>query len=101
MYDYSLTADKDYQLIGGTFGITNLGDMPDDLFQQLSSAFLGFCSTIPYDTSNTDTVKPWLELVLPEAGIDGEKTVVFGDAQFTVYNSGSSAWLEIDKFTED
>ena len=67
--------------------ITNIGEMPDDLFAQLSTAFLGFSSTMPYDSSNVEAVRPWLELSLPNAGTDGE-TIVFGDARFTIYNTG-------------
>ena len=99
-YDYSLTADEDYQLISGTLGVTNSGDLPEDLFQQVAAAFLGFCSTMPYDSSNSSAVRPWLEASLPDAGTEGA-TIAFGDAQFTVYNTGFSAWLQIAKFVEE
>ena len=69
--------------------------MPDDLFAQLSTAFLRFSSTMPYDSSNVEAVRPWLELSLPDAGTDGE-TIVFGDARFTIYNTGRAAWLFIE-----
>ena len=80
--DYSLTADSERQLISGSFGISWLANGNNDDFVSAAKTYLGFAATIPYDTSDSDTVKAWVSDNIPSVADGDSVTTTVGDATF-------------------
>ena len=103
-YDYSLTMDSEYQIISASFGVTN-NNATSDEFTDIGKLYLGFCSTMPYEASDTTQARSWLEDNI-EAAKDGEKpSIIIGDAQFELFGTDcgdgfGNLWMYISKVSE-
>lgn len=105
-YNYSLTMDSDFQIIGASFGITN-DSAPDEIFVSLAALYLSFSATMPYEAAVPEDAKAWVEESIVEFSAENEEeiTITIGDAKFelfgTVTGDGfSSFWMDIRKVTE-
>lgn len=98
--DYSLTIDADYQIISATFGINWAAYMDNTDFVSSAKTYLGFAATIPYDTSDSNSAKTWVQENIPSVA-DGESvSSTFGDAKYELYGTSTngnytSFWLDI------
>lgn len=103
-YDYSLTLDSNFQVIGASFGISNDG-AEEDAYQTLAALYLGFCATMPYDKSDTEAAKQFVLDNIYEISAENSAELVIGDAKFELrgikagYHFGQ-CWLDISKITE-
>lgn len=100
-YDYSLTMDSEFQIIGASFGITNDGVSNTD-FIRLAKLYLGFCATMPYDASDSSQVRNWVESNIEAVGNGESAFITVGDAKFELYGTASgdgfgSIWMDISK----
>ena len=97
IYDYSITMDKDEEIISASFGVSSTsGSTAESLFYAADLYFYAL-AIMPYDTANEDTVVTWFEETLPNATTDGDSISV-GDATFTLYGSPYSMyWVDISK----
>lgn len=103
-FDYSITADSDYEIIGASFGITDArGTISNETFIALAQNYLGYVSTVPYDTSDSETTRAWVEEQIPVvADAEGESSLTVGDVEFTLYGIPSGGpynvfWLDFEK----
>lgn len=103
-YDYSLTLDSSFQVIGASFGISNDGAEEDD-YQTLAALYLGFCATMPYDESDAEAARQFVLDNIYEISAENSAELVIGDAKFELrglkagYHFGQ-CWLDVSKFSE-
>lgn len=89
-YDYALTMDGDYQIIGATFGIWNDGLISNDDFISAAKTYLGYCATTPYGSADASTARPWAE-DNSTAAIGGDEVfTTIGDAKFELSGAESN-----------
>ena len=95
--DYSITSSYDFTVKSATFTIANTQNASTSSFYKLASSFLGYCSTIPYDSAQPEKAKKWIEDNISGASNSGKSiTCTIGDAKFALYGNGSgSRMLEI------
>lgn len=103
-YDYSLTLDSNFQVIGASFGISN-ESAEEDAYQALAAIYLGFCATMPYDASDTAAAKQFILDNIYEISANNSAELVIGDAKFELYGLKAGYhfgqyWLDISKITE-
>lgn len=100
-YDYSLTMDSEFQIIGASFGITNDSASNTD-FIEIAKLYLGFCATMPYDASDPSHVRNWAESNIEAVGNGERAFITVGDAKFELYGTAfgdgfGSIWMDISK----
>lgn len=101
-FDYSITADIDYEIIGAVIGITN-STIPEDAFVSLAQNYLGYVSTVPYDTADPETTRTWIEEQIPTvADLEDGNSLTVGGVTFELYGTPigdtyGSFWLDIHK----
>lgn len=100
-YDYSLTLDSKFQIIGASFGISNQ-DAKVDVYTDIATQYLGFCATMPYDKSSTEEAKSFIEDNLADISANNSAEIVIGDAKFELHglkagNYFGEYWLDISK----
>lgn len=101
-YEYSLTMDSDFQIIGASFGITNDGASRED-FITIASLYLGFSATMPYNAASSSEAKAWVEEKIGALPCEDELTTTIGDAKFELFSSDiidneiGSIWMDIRK----
>lgn len=95
--DYSIIASYDFTVKSATFTITNTKNKSQSSFYKLAASFLGYCSTMPYDSAQPEKAKKWIENNISAASKSGKPiTCTLGDAKFVLYGNGSSSrMLEI------
>lgn len=103
-YDYSLTLDSNFQVIGASFGISN-NSAEEDAYQALAAIYLGFCATMPYDKSDAESAKQFVLDNLYEIDAKNNAETVIGDAKFELYGLKAGYhfgqyWLDISKVDE-
>lgn len=85
--DYSITADTEFQIVGGTFGISWSANGENSDFVSSAQIYLGFVSSIPYDEADTASAKQWVLDNVPSVA-DGEScSTTIGDAKFELYGT--------------
>ena len=92
-YDYSISLDDDYEVIGASIGLASAGANDTDLFYAADLYFYGVAVAM-LDGSDKDTLISWLETTLPQAA-DGKSSIVLGGAIFEVYCTGSMYFMDI------
>lgn len=100
-YDYSLTLDSNFQVIGASFGIVN-NSAEEDMYQALAALYLGFCATMPYDESDTAAAKQFVLDNLYDINAKNRAELVIGDAKFELYGLKAGyhfgqCWLDVSK----
>lgn len=99
MYDYQLSADKDFEIISGVIGIESRFSLSNEAFIELAQIYLGYAATVPYDTADAEAAKKWVVDNIPTAAEKACEYTV-GDAVFTLNGAETngiygSFWLEI------
>lgn len=84
-YSYTISTDTDYAVSAARFDV--LGE--DD-------GFLAFCATMPYDTSDAETISTWIK-----ENIGSETSTVIGDAEFVLLVTSAGPSLEIKALGRD
>lgn len=102
-YDYSLTMDSNFQIIGASFGVTNNSATKDN-FVTIASLYLGFAATMPYEAASSTDAKSWVEENISSIPSENEISTIIGDAKFELkgVDSGDGIgnyWLDISKTT--
>lgn len=100
-YDYSLTLDPNFQVIGASFGISN-DSAEEDAYQTLAAIYLSFCATMSYNNSDTDTAKQFILDNIYEINAKNSAEMVIGDAKFELHGLKAGYcfgqhWLDISK----
>lgn len=103
-YDYSLTMDSAFQIIGASFGITNNSASYDN-FVSLAKLYLAYSSTMPYNAADSVQAKNWVNETLGSVSSDDTASITIGDATFELYGTASgdgfgSFWLDVSKAVE-
>ena len=106
-FSYNLSADKDFQLISGTFDVSTDFLVDNTTFLDVAASYLGFCSTMPCDAVSgalEGIARDWVEITLED--IDAAKSgtgVIWDDTKYqldwTTLDDGqiSSIWLTISR----
>lgn len=95
-YDYSITVDKDDEIIGATFGLLNSANGSNSGLLIAADLFFYVVSLLDYDTAQREDLASWFETTLPSLKDSAE--VTFGDAKFELYvMPGLSYWVDISK----
>ena len=95
-YDYSITVDKDDEIIGATFAVVNSTNGSNSGLLVAADLFFYVVSLIDYDTAQREELAAWFEKTLPSLKDSAE--VTFGDAKFELYViPGYSYWVDISK----
>lgn len=100
-YDYSLTMDSAFQIIGASFCITNDSASYDN-FVSLAKLYLAYSATMPYDAADSVQAKNWVNETLDSVSSDEPASITIGDATFELYGTDSgdgfgNFWLDISK----
>lgn len=100
-FDYSLTMDRDFQIIGASFGITNNSASKDD-FVIMASTYLGFSATMPYDAGEPANAKDWVIESIEKGLNEGENAITIGDAKFELFGTEigdgiGNIWMDVSK----
>lgn len=104
-YDYSLTMDSNFQIIGASFGVTNNSATKDN-FITIARLYLGFASTMPYDAASATDAKSWVEENINNVPSENEISTTIGDAKFELFGSDAigdgfgDIWMDISKTQE-
>lgn len=85
--DYSLTADSEFQVIGGSFGISWQANGDNTHFIAAAQTYLGFASTMPYDDSDITAAKEWITNNIPSVADGDNLSKTIGDATFELYGT--------------
>lgn len=105
--DYTLMINKEQEICYALFGVRNPAEADAKGFETFASNYLGFCATMPYDSSDGDAARDWVVAAV-ENWDDDQITTTIGDAEysFSVNTDGLGAFLEIrhpdfSKYLED
>lgn len=83
--NYSLSYNQDKEVVNATFDILNTGACSNDVFLAYATSYLKFCSSMPYDSSDSDKVSGWItENINNIHEVEGGSSIVIGDAKFTL-----------------
>lgn len=84
-FDYSLTCDKDFQVIKATFSIFNGAVLSSQDFQSLAAQYLSYCATMPCDTVDTELSSNHVKFTIESLNKDQNGLeVIWGDASYIV-----------------
>lgn len=106
VYDYSLTMDSNFQVIGASFGITN-NSATKDIFLAAANLYLGFAATMPYDAASASDAKDWVKENINNIPSENEISITIGDAKFELFGSDAigdrfgSIWMDIEKTNDE
>lgn len=78
--DYIIITASDSEIAWCSISVTNPAKKSKSKLKKFVKNFLGYCSTLPYDSADPDAARSWLE-----DAVDGgkESTKTIGDAIFT------------------
>lgn len=89
-------------VIQANFSVMNSSGADNESLLDIAAQYLGFCATMPYDKSDSDAIRDWIDDNI--SSVSGEGTTkTIGDAEFKLYkntlDSGaiSIVWLDIVK----
>lgn len=85
-YDYSLTMDSNFQIIGASFRVTN-NSVPKEIFLTIASLYLGFAATMPYEAASPADARSWVEENINHVPSENEISTTIGDAKFELSGS--------------
>jgi hypothetical protein len=93
-YDYSISLDADYEIVGASIGVST------STFDQTQNDLLAAAADYLDEVAKIDTkyaeLADWIAESLPSASSDVTSTTI-GDAIFELYVIDGSAWMDISK----
>ena len=97
--DYSIAKNRYYEVVSASFNYTDLNNNNLENVIDAASGYLSFCATMPYDTSDSDAARAFVEENIGSE--DAELQI--GDALFSIYTtqftSGYTITLQV-KYNE-
>lgn len=85
-FSYHYSCGENYEIIQADFSIMNAFQLiSQEDFYKVATAYLSFCSTMPYTSSDIDAAKKFVEDNIKSAPVDGVSTQI-GDAVFSLYS---------------
>lgn len=96
-YDYSISLDKDDEIIAGTFGVSSFSASDTDLFLAADLYFYALAIT-EYNGSDNEQLSSWFEDSLKDVTDQGT-SITIGDATFELYGINGMYWVDVSKAT--
>ena len=94
-YDYSISLDNDYEIIGGSFGVVGSDVTDTELFHAAELYYYALALSV-LDAQEQETLSSWFGESLPNA-TNGKSSIVVGGAAFDLYCTGSMYFVDISK----
>ena len=85
--DYAITKNSYYEVVSASFNYTDLNNDNLEDVVDAATAYLSFCATMPYDTSDSDAARTFVE---ENIGSDDAELQI-GDALFSIYTTQLTA----------
>lgn len=79
---YDLSVDGSSRIVLATFSALNPDLLDDELFLSSALPYLQFCSSLPYDDSDSSTIQKWVNDNITEALKGNEPQTAIGSATF-------------------
>lgn len=92
--DYTITTSPNYEIAWCSITVSNPAKKSKSKFQKFAKNFLGYCSTLPYDSADSDAARSWLEDAV-SGGKESTKTIGRAIFTYTPYVNGDGAELSI------
>ncbi len=89
--DYSIAKNSYYEVVSASFNYTDLNNNNLEDVAEAATAYLSFCATMPYDTSDSDAARAFVE----ENIGSNDAELQIGDALFSIYTTQLTAGYTI------
>lgn len=90
-----MTINNENEVVSASFSIENRDVVKHAIFIDVSNGYLGFCSTLPYETSNSEAAKEWVSSNIEN--VKSKPTKEIGDAKFTLSGTENAIILNVEK----
>lgn len=94
-YDYSISLDEDYEIIGGTFGVLGVNVTDAEIFHAADLYYYALALSV-LDAQEQETLISWFKESLPNA-TNENSSIVVGGATFDLYRAGTLYFVDISK----
>lgn len=92
-YGCDMTINNNSEVVSASFSLENDNEIKQSEFVDASNDYLEFCSTMPYDTSDSDAIKNWVSQNISK--IKDKPSKQIGDAEFQLSGTDNAIILNI------
>lgn len=94
---YFFVTDNALHVKYATFSSLNLSAISGERFQGVAAGYLGYCATVPFEGTEPESCKQWVEDNIAKCNEAGKiETLKVGNVEFSLYGTGTNArYLDI------